>query len=144
MDALDKEIPDPEEFLLALLYEGFPRMNSCMNAEKGFHSMTHTQSLEKLDMARRDAGDDFRRRFRRRDSIACQRGAAAVVEKCLAVISVKTDIGEKHIFMIAFEKYGLRPFRASPTQQVLDDALRVGASIDIIAEKNHAVRRLYG
>jgi hypothetical protein len=140
----NEQVTDPKEFLLGLEVQSLLRMDAGVDAEKRLCDVAGLQLVEETQVVRRDPWEDPRRGLQRGDPVAGERGATSIDEKGVAVVAGKTNIREKHILVIALEEYSFDLVAALPGQQEIDHAHGVRPAVDIVPEKNHAVRRVQG
>jgi hypothetical protein len=92
----------------------------------------------------RNQGKDFPWRVgSRRNPVAGEGGLPTIVKKHLAISTRKTQIGEKHVLVIPFEKNHFLFSLALPLDKIGDYPLGSRTSIHIVPQKDKPIRRLH-
>src|SRR6185437_376038 len=108
MGAIDKGVTDPEKLLVGLPLQGFLRMNAGVHAQKRIHRVVFFQALIKIQMGGGDCRQyAIRRKLIGAKSVTRDGRFASVDQKHVAVLAVETEIGQKHVLVIAAQEYPL-------------------------------------
>ncbi len=151
---LQKFLPDPEQIMFTLLIERNVRPDACVRKKVVSEAVRQPQSLIEMKMSLRQRSTEL---------LSCL-GQSLRTAPCRALNSLESDtVGQecrvsavvepmrpsdgiveerkKQILVVSFEEDG-RIWRRKTPDQPLDDAIRIGAAINVVSEKDESDRQV--
>src|SRR5262245_40870109 len=139
---LDELAADPEHVFARLARQRYPRTDPGVHEEMVVDLVMGHGSFEEAEVAALEAGGDVVGIGPGRlEAEALERVPAPVAQPGVAVGATAAEPGEHHVFVVAAQEDRLQTGQRGDFQEEIDDAARVGATVDVVAEAGERVAR---